>query len=164
MSRIDVGPVTVEIAAPPALVYQMLAAIGQGAQKDGERAEVLERADDELVCDFWTRVSLPAGRDRLVRTRERVRLFPPDRIEYEHLDGPVRGLRESIAVGTSPSGRARLTYVGTYESSGIFDHLRALLLARPAIHRAMDAHFADVRQRAETRAKRSRVFVTEPGA
>jgi len=163
VSPIHVGPVTVEIAAPPALVYQMLAAIGQGAQMGGERAEILERADDELVCDLWTRVSLPAGRVRLVRTRERVSLFPPDHIEYEHLDGPVRGLRESITVTTSAGGRARLTYVGTYESSGILDHLRALWLARPAIHRAMDAHFADIRQRAETRAKRSRVFVTEPG-
>ena len=28
MNRIDVGPVTIEIAAPPALVFQMLAAIG----------------------------------------------------------------------------------------------------------------------------------------
>ena len=163
MSRIDVGPVTVEIAAPEALVYQMLATIGQGAQIDGERAEILERADDELVCDFWTRVSLPAGRDRLVRTRERVTLFPPDRIEYEHLDGPVRGLRESITVTTTAGGTARLTYVGTYESSGTFDYLRALWLARPVIHRAMDAHFADIRQRAEARAKRSRVFVTEAG-
>lgn len=163
MNRIDVGPVTVEIEAPAALVYQMLAAIGQGAQKDGERAEILQRAGDELVCDFWTHVSLPAGRHRLVRTRERVTLIPPDRIEYEHLDGPVRGLRESITVSTTSHGTTRLTYEGTYASSGVFDYLRALLLARPAIHRAMDAHFADVRQRAETRAKRSRVFVTEQG-
>ena len=154
---------TVEIEAPAALVYQMLAAIGQGPQKDGERAEILERAGDELVCDFWTRVALPAGRDRLVRTRERVTLVPPDRIEYEHLDGPVRGLRESITVSTTAHGKTRLTYVGTYQSSGVFDYLRALWLARPAIHRAMDAHFADVRQRAETRARQSRVFVTEQG-
>ena len=159
----EVGPVTVEIEAPAVLVYQMLAAIGQGPQRDGERAEILERVGDELVCDFWTRVSLPAGRDRLVRTRERVTLIPPDRIEYEHLDGPVRGLCESITVSTTADERTRLTYEGTYASRGAFDHLRTLLLARPAIRRAMDAHFADVRQRAETRAKRSRVFVTEQG-
>ena len=163
MSRIEVGPVAVEIEAPTALVYQMLAAIGQGAQKDGERAEILERAGDELVCDFWTRVSLPAGRERLIRTRERVTLIPPHRIEYEHLDGPVRGLCESITLSTTAHGTTRLIYEGTYSSSGAFDHLRTLLLVRPAIHRAMDAHFADVRQRAETRAKRSRVFVTEQG-
>ncbi len=163
MNRVDVGPVTIEIAAPPALVFQMLAAIGQGAQQHGERAEILEQRDGELVCDFWARVSLPIGRDRLVRTRERVTLHPPDRIDYEHLDGPVRGLRESILIGTTAAGETRLTYTGTYEPSGFVDRLRAILLARPAIHRAMDAHFADVRTRAEARAKRSRVFAAERG-
>ncbi len=116
---------------------------------------------DELVCDFWTRVSLHAARDRSVRTRERVSLIPPDRIEYGHPDGHVRGLRESITASTAARDTTRLAYLGTYQSSGIFDHLRALWLARPAIRRAMDAHFADVRQWAEARARRSRVSVTE---
>lgn len=159
---VAVGPVTVEIEAPPALVYQMLAAIGQGAQQDGERAEILEAVGDEFVCDFWTRVSLPIGRDRLVRTRERVWLRPPNRVEYEHLDGPVRGLRESIVVEPTRRGGSRLTYAGTYHPHGLVDRLRATALARPAIHRAMHVHFADVRERAEARAKRSRVFASEP--
>ncbi len=77
VSRVDIGPVAEDIAAPPALVFQMLAAIGQGARRDGERAEILEEVDGELICLFWTRVALPAGRDRLVRTRERP--CPPTR-------------------------------------------------------------------------------------
>jgi len=161
MNRIDVGPVTMEIAAPPALVFQMLAAIGQGAQKGGERAEILEQRDGELVCDFWTRVSLPVGRDRLVRTRERVCIRPPDRIDYEHLDGPVKGLQETIVVGAGTTGGSNLTYTGRYQPRGLTDHLRATLLARPAIHRVMRAHFAELRERAEARASRSRVFSTE---
>ncbi|MBA3585759.1 MAG: SRPBCC family protein [Gemmatimonadetes bacterium] len=161
MNRIDVGPVTIEIAAPPALVFQMLAAIGQGAQQHGERAEVLEQRDGELVCDFWTRVSLPVGRDRLVRTRERVCIRPPDRIDYEHLDGPVQGLQETIVVGAGATGGSNLTYTGRYHPRGLADHLRATLLARPAIHRVMRAHFAELRERAEARANRSRVFATE---
>lgn len=161
MSRVAVGPVTIEIAAPPALVYQMLAAVGQGAQEHGERAEILERGDGELVCDFWTRVSLPVGRDRLVRTRERVTLRPPGRIDYEHLDGLVRGLRESITVERAPAGGTRLTYEGEYPASGLLERLRAVLLARPALRRVMEDHFADIRDRAEARARRSRVFSTE---
>lgn len=161
MSRMDIGPVTIEIAAPPALVFQMLAAIGQGGQKDGERAEILEQRDGELVCDFWTRVSLPVAQDRLVRTRERVRIRPPDRIEYEHLDGPVKGLQETIVVGAGTTGGSNLTYTGRYHPRGLADHLRATLLARPAIHRVMRAHFAEVRDRAEARASRSLVFATE---
>ena len=161
MNRVRIGPVTIEIAAPPALVFQMLAAIGQGAQQHGERAEVLEQRDGELVCDFWTRVSLPVGRDRLVRTRERVWVRPPDRIDYEHLDGPVKGLQETIVVGAGATGGSNLTYTGRYHPRGLADKLRATLLARPAIHRVMRAHFAEVRDRAEARARRSRVFATE---
>ena len=161
MNRIDVGPVTIEIAAPPALVFQMLAAIGQGAKQDGERAEILEQRDGELVCDFWTRVSLPIVGDRLVRTRERVWIRPPDRIDYEHLDGPVQGLQETIVVGAGATGGSNLTYTGRYQPRGLADHLRATLLARPAIHRVMRAHFAEVRDRAEARARRSRAFAAE---
>lgn len=164
MNRIDVGPVSMEIAAPAALVFQMLAAIGQGAQKDGERAEILEQRDGALICDFWTRVSLPVGRDRLVRTRERVCVRPPDRIDYEHLDGPVQGLLESIVVGAGTAGGSNLTYTGRYHPRGFADHLRATLLARPAIHRVMRAHFAEVRDRAEARASRSRTFAAERSA
>jgi hypothetical protein len=38
VNHIHVGPVAIEIAAPPALVFQMRSTIGQGAQRDGERA------------------------------------------------------------------------------------------------------------------------------
>ncbi len=158
MKVVTIGPVSTTIAAPAPLVYQMLSTIGQGTGHDGERAEVLERDGDQLVCDFWTRVTLPGGIDRLVRTRERVALRPPNRVEYEHLDGPVRGLRESITVTSKPGGGTHLTYVGSYEPRGMLDHLRARLLARPAIGRVMQQHFDDVRTRAEARAARSRVF------
>ncbi|CAN5488346.1 hypothetical protein BH20CHL7_BH20CHL7_09810 [soil metagenome] len=158
MRPIEIGPVVTEIAAPPALVFQMLAAIGQGAQRDGERAEILEDVDGQLICDFWTRVALPVGHDRLVRTRERVHVRPPDRIDYEHLDGPVRGLRESIVVTAAAAGGTRMTYTGRYDPRGLLDHLRATLFARPAIQRVMRDHFADVRARAEARAARSRLF------
>jgi len=158
---IEVGPVRVEIAAPPGLVFQMLAAIGQGSQKDDERVEVLEERDGEAICDFWTRVPMPVGQGRLVRTRERVRVSPPNRIDYEHLDGPVRGLRETISVGAGSADTSVVTYTGTYDPHGIVDQLRARLLARPLIRSVMRAHFADLRDRAEARAGRSRVFAVD---
>jgi len=136
----------------------MLGAIGQGAQRPGERAEILERDGDRLVCDFWTVVSLPLGRDRLVRTREAVRLRPPDRVEYEHLDGPVRGLREAITIEPIDDRRSRLVYRASYRSQGLVGSLGFRLVARRAIHRAMREHFGDIRERAEARAARSRVF------
>ena len=158
----EVGPITIEIAAPAGLAYQMLSAIGQGAQRPGERAEVLERDGQQLVCEFCTVISLPLGRVRSIRTREAVRLCPPDRVEYEHLDGPVRGLRESIAIEPLGDRRCRLVYRASYRPPGRLADLGFRLLARGAIERAIEEHFADIRERAEARAARSRLFRAEP--
>lgn len=155
--NVTIGPVSALIAAPPGLVYQMLAAIGQGQDRNGERAEVLQRSGDQLVCDFWTTVRLPIVADRLVRTRERVTLRPPDTLEYEHLDGPVRGLKETITV-VAHGGGTRMTYAGSYEPRGVLDHLRVMLVGRPVIDRVIRQHFDDVRSLAEARAARSRAF------
>lgn len=159
---ITIGPVVQPIQAPPALVYEMLAAIGQGGDADGERSEILERSGDAMVCDFWTRVTLPGGIDRLVRTRERVILHPPDAVEYVHLDGPVRGLRESITVAPDGGGASRVTYRGSYRPRGLVDRLKALVLVRPIMGRVLRDHFADLSARAEARASRSRVFRPDP--
>ena len=157
----EVGPIATDVAAPAEMMFQMLAAIGQGEQDDGEGAEILSRDGDQLVCDFWTTVPMPFGRSRRVRTRESVRLVPPDRIEYEHLDGPVRGLRETIDIESLGPGQSRLTYRGTYPEPGRLAGIAFRVLSRGAIERTMVQHFDDLRLRAEQRFKRSRVFVAE---
>ncbi len=157
-----IGPIVADVDAPAPLVYQMLAAIGQGAQRPGERAEILERDGDRLRVDFWTVISLPAGLRRSVRTREAVQLRPPDRVEYEHLDGPARGLRESITIEIVSARQCRLAYVGSYPRAGLIRRLVFRLLTGPAIERVMRVHFQDLRGRAELRAARSRLFPDEP--
>lgn len=148
-----------DVAAPPGLVFQMLAAIGQGAQSDGERAEIRSREGDTIVADFWTRVAVPLSGPRSVRTRERVRVVAPDRIEYEHLDGPVRGLRERIVVEPVAPG-CRVSYEGTYPGRGVLDRLMFRLVSRRALERAVRDHLHRMKLRAEDRARRSRVFRT----
>lgn len=157
-NALEVGPVAIEVAAPVGLLYQMLAAIGQGVQRPGERAQILERDGDALVADFWTTIALPFGRSRVVRTREAVRLWPPDRIDYQHLDGPIRGLRETITIESLGQRHSRLVYHGAYTPGGLAGTLVFRLLSRPALEGAIRAHFADVRARAEARAARSRQF------
>jgi hypothetical protein len=158
----DVGPIVAEIDAPVDLVFQMLAAIGQGPVRPGESAEVLRRNGDELVCNFVTTVRLPLGRARQVRTLEAVRLAPPDRIEYEHLDGPVRGLRESIVMESLGPRRTRLVYRGTYRPTGPLAGHAFRLVSRSVIERAVADHFDELRDRAERRAGRSRLFGPAP--
>jgi hypothetical protein len=50
---------------------------------------------------------------------------------------------------------------GSYAPRALADRIRATLVARPVILRVMRAHFADVCERAETRADRSRVFAQD---
>lgn len=158
VEHLEVGPIVADIDAPAPLIYQMLAAIGQGVRRPDEGAEVLERAGNDLVCDFWTTVALPLGRSRRVRTRESVRLLPPNRIEYEHLDGPVRGLTEFIEVESIGPRQSRLVYRGRYAPSGLVAEFAFRALSRAAIERTMVEHFDDLRTRAEDRARRSRLF------
>jgi hypothetical protein len=77
-----VGPFSIQIEAPAQLVYEMMCAIGQGPQRPGDSATILERNGDALVSDFATTVPLPVGRPRIVRTREAVRLVPPDTLLF----------------------------------------------------------------------------------
>ena len=156
-SGLAVGPVSIEVDAPAALVYQMLCAIGQGSSRPGERVEVVSRDGDELVCEFWSLVPLPVGRARVAHTREAVRFVPPDTVAYRHLDGPVRGLEETITAHPVDERRTRLEYRAVHPGGGWLARLRARL-ARPLIERVVRDHFADLKDRAEVRARRSRVF------
>ena len=153
-------PVSVEVDAPAPLVYQMLAAAGQGTPGSDERVEVHTREHGRMVADFWTRVPLPAGRSRIVRTREEVQFRPPDRIEYRHLDGPLRGLLESITVAPVDGAprRSHLRYEAAFPRVGWLQLVWFRLLVRHLLRQTMAAHFEDLRGRAEARARRSRVF------
>ena len=162
--RRHLGPITAEVEAPAALMFQLLAAIGQGAPQPGEAARVLHRDGESLVCEFVTSVPLPLGWTKRVRTTEAVHIVPPDRIEFEHLDGPVRGLRETIVVEPMGPRRSRLVYRGTYPPAGRIAGYAIRLLSRGSIERAVAQHFDDLRGRAEQRAARSRLFAPPAGA
>lgn len=151
-----IDPVVHDIAAPAGLVYELMAAIGQGPQGEGDGASVLSRDGGDLVCEFWTTVPIPVVGRRIIRTREAVRLLPPDSIAFRHLDGPVRGLTERIRIEPNGDRRSRATYEAVMPGSGLLARLR-FLLARRTIERAVAEHFEDIAERAEARAARSRV-------
>ena len=106
-------------------------------------------ADSVVVREFATPVSLPLGITRVIRTREEIRLVPPDIIEFRHLAGPVRGMAEVIVVEPLGASRCRVTYTGELPHSGPVLRVAYRLLARPAIERIVRMHLADLGQRAE---------------
>jgi len=98
----------------------------------------------EHIREFTTVVSLPLGFRRLVRTREAIRLVPPNAIQFRHLAGPVRGLAEVISVEPLGEGRCRVTYDSVLPGSGLLLRLAYRMLARPAIQRIVRSHLADL--------------------
>lgn len=142
------GPIHIDIDAPAATVYAMMTTFGGGGGP--ELAGDAVRLDDGLVIrEFETPVPLPFGMRRIVRTREEIRLVPPDTSEFRHLAGPVRGMAEVIVVEPQGAARCRVTYTGVLPHSGPVLRLAYRLLARPAIERIVRAHLADLARQAE---------------
>lgn len=147
--------ITIDIAAPQAMVFEMAAATnGSLPGSPPHSAELLEREGDVLLVRYRT----PALVTELVML-ERVRLFPPDRIEYEVLEGPLDHVQEFLAFDLVESHRTRVRYGGTIGSSRpIVGNVIARLIAAPAYDRFMRRQLDALRIAAEARATRSRRY------
>jgi len=142
------GPLHALVDAPAATVYGMMTRFdGDG---DAQAAGAIVRlADGAVIRGFETPVRLPFGMQRVVRTREEIRLVSPASITFRHLAGPVRGMAELIVVEPQGEARCRVTYTGVLPHSGPVLRVAYRLLARPAIERIVRAHLADLAHRAE---------------
>ena len=134
------GPIRADIGAPAATDYAMMTTF------EGETGVRLD--EGVLIREFATPVSLPLGIKRVVRTREEIRLVPPDTIEFRHLAGPVRGMAEVIVVEPQGAARCRVTYTGVLPHSSPVLRVAYRLLARPAIERIVRTHVADLARQA----------------
>ena len=145
------------IDAPRELVFQMLSAIGKGSLPGGsEYSRVIERDGNEIIAEFIT----PSG-SRVYRTVERVVLYPPERITYFHLEGPLSFSEEAFTLEETDTG-ARLNYWGVIEFKAPFlpgvGWLIALAYARPKYNSIIRDHMSRLKTAAEARAARSHVF------
>ena len=151
----ELRPISVDISAPQALVFEMAAATG-GALPGSppHTSEVLERDGDTLLVRYRT----PAVVTDLILL-ERVRLYPPDRIEYEVLEGPMEHVRETLAFELVDPHRTVVTYRGTVGSDRpVVGSLIARWVAVPAYDRFMRRQLHALRDAAEARADRSRRY------
>jgi len=148
-------PLVVDIAAPQVLVFEMASAVnGTLPGSPPHSAELIERDGDELIVRYRT----PAYITELVLI-ERVRLSPPERIEYEVLDGPLDRVREYLAFDAVDPHRTRVRYGGIVGSGRpLVGTLIARWLAVPAYDRFMRRQLAALKAAAEARAVRSRRY------
>ncbi len=116
---------------------------------NGERATVVERKDNRLLVEFMSRDG-----NRLYRTLEEVNLFPPERITFRHLEGPLHYASEEFRLSEVPEG-TRLSYRGQIECRmpwlpGL-GWLTARFYVRPKYQGVVRRHMARLKEAAEGR-------------
>ena len=148
----------VQIDAPRELVFQMLSAFGKGSLPgaEGESSRVVELDGNNIVAEF-----VSVSGKRTYRTLETVVLYPPERITFRHLQGPLTSSDEEFLLNEVEDGTA-LSYQGETECKlrwmpGM-GWLAALLYVRPKCNAVIRAHMKRLKAGAEARAARSHVF------
>jgi hypothetical protein len=107
------GPMTVRIAAPRQVVFDVVAApyLGRTPRAMTAKLEVLERGSDMVLAAHHT----PVFRNLTATTVETVRFTAPERIDFRLVRGPVPGVAETFALADE-AGTTILTYTGTLDT------------------------------------------------
>ena len=145
------------IQAPRELVFQIISAIGKGKLpgSQGEMTRVLHQEGNTIIAQFTTRV----GR-RMITTVEQVKLYPPERITFEHLhlSGPLDSAWEEVVLRETPSG-TELEYTGEFQYLfPLLGWFISHLYIKPRYNTAVREHLNQVKVAAEAQARRSHIF------
>ncbi len=146
------------IKAPRELVFQMLSSFGKGSLPGAqdESSRILEQVGNSIVAEFMTKSG-----GRIYRTVEEVKLFPPERITFRHLEGPLAYAQEEFSFLESGDG-TELLYTGEIKHRVPFlpgvGWIVALLYIKPKYDAVIRAHMEKSKAAAEARAARSHVF------
>jgi len=98
------GPITLEIAAPPEVVFDVIAAayLGRTPRALRGKLEVIERGADLVLAAHFT----PVAPGLTVTTVETVRFERPHRISFRLVKGPVPHVLERYELRASQLGTA----------------------------------------------------------
>jgi uncharacterized protein YndB with AHSA1/START domain len=98
------GPLALDIAAPPEVVFDVIAApyLGRTPRALRGKLEVIERGADLVLAAHFT----PVAPGLTVTTVETVRFEPPHRISFRLVKGPVPHVLERYELQPSDTGTA----------------------------------------------------------
>jgi hypothetical protein len=146
----QLGPITTTIRAPRELVFDMISAPYLGRSPTAAaRIEVLAKSEHLVVARHHTRVHFYTA-----RTTEAVDFTPPSRIGFRHLTGPVPYALEEFVLEETDAG-TELRYSGELGIDFFaLGRTAGRHWVRPQWERVVAAHIEDVKERAETRARR----------
>jgi uncharacterized protein YndB with AHSA1/START domain len=96
------GPLEVQIAAPPETVFDVIAApyLGKTPHAMAEKIRVIERSVDMVLAEHFTDV----GKRRKAVTVETVRFERPSRVSFRLVRGPVPEVTETFDLRPSDGG------------------------------------------------------------
>jgi hypothetical protein len=152
------GPFTIEIAAPPPVVFDVIAGpyLGRTPRAMKSKLRVVERGSDMALAEHYTPVH--GGRLTAV-TLEVVTFDRPHRVGFRLVRGPVPHVAEEFTL-TERDGATALAYAGELGTDcGVAGQWWAAAVAgswEAAVHRS----FAGIKDEAERRSGLSR----RPGA
>jgi hypothetical protein len=147
----ELGPITIRIAAPRDLVFEIISAPYLGRTPRGSGIKVVARGDTIAVAAHHTKVHFYTA-----RTVEVVEFEPPTRVGFRHLTGPVPHAVEQFALAEL-DGATELRYEGELGIDFfVLGRIAARHWVRPQWERAVREHLDDLRERAEQRAARQR--------
>jgi hypothetical protein len=145
------GPIELEIAAPPEVVFDVIAApyLGRTPRAMRGKLDVIERGTDLVLAAHHTQLATRLT----VTTLETVRFERPHRISFRLVKGPVPHVLEHFALRPSAVGTA-FEYRGELGTD-----LWALggawgAIVAPSWERTVATSLAGVRDEAERRAQR----------
>ena len=138
------GPITVSIAAPRDVVFELIAAPYLGRTPRESDIDVLVRGDDVVVASHRTPVHFYTA-----KTVEAIDFDPPARVGFAHLTGPVPHAVEEFAL-EEVAGRTELRYTGEIGIDFfVLGRIAARHWVRPQWERIVREHLDDLKGRAE---------------
>jgi hypothetical protein len=147
------GPFGVQIAAPAATVFDVIAApyLGRAPRAMSAKLRVLQRGTDMVLAEHYT----PVHQGRLTAvTLETVTFDRPHRVAFRLVRGPVPHITEEFTL-TEQHGATRLEYSGELGTDfGIAGQWWADRVAA-AWEAAVRSSFTSIRTEAERRARPS---------
>ena len=150
------------IKAPREMVYQKVSSFGRGRLQgeNNESARVISRDGNEIVAEFRTK----AG-PFLYTTVEKVTLEPPERITFEHLEGPLHYAWEEF-VFNDVDGDTELVHSGEFIWSRLplIGWFGGRLYTKRVFERTTAKHMDRIKVNCDARAVRSHVFRRRPAS
>ena len=93
-------------------------------------------------------------------TVEEITLYPPERITFKHLSGPLDYVWEEFVFNDVGGYETELIHNGEiiWKKFPFFGWLGGRIYTKPMFERVLEKHMAQIKESCEARAARSRVF------